>query len=35
MVASNGGIFTFSDLAFVGSLGANPPAAPITSVAVI
>ena len=28
MVGSDGGIFTFSDLGFVGSLGATPPVAP-------
>ena len=35
MVASDGGIFTFSNLAFVGSLGSNPPIVPISSVAVV
>jgi hypothetical protein len=34
MVGTDGGIFNFSDKAFFGSLGANPPAAPIVSVAV-
>jgi hypothetical protein len=34
MVASDGGIFDFSDFPFAGSLGANPPAAPIVSAAV-
>jgi hypothetical protein len=34
MVASDGGIFTFSSLPFYGSLGANPPAAAIVSVAI-
>ena len=33
MVASDGGIFNFSDKPFRGSLGANPPAVPIVSVA--
>jgi hypothetical protein len=33
MVAADGGIFTFSHQAFVGSLGYNPPASPIVSVA--
>jgi hypothetical protein len=33
MVAEDGGIFTFGDAVFDGSLGASPPAAPITSVA--
>jgi hypothetical protein len=33
MVAEDGGIFAFSSLAFVGSLGRQPPARPITSVA--
>ena len=35
MVASDGGIFTFSNLPFLGSLGANPPIVPISSVAVV
>jgi hypothetical protein len=35
MVAEDGGIFTFSDKGFHGSLGANPPADPITSTAVL
>ena len=35
MVGSDGGIFTFSNLAFVGSLGAHPPVVPISSVAVV
>jgi subtilisin family serine protease len=34
MVGTDGGIFNFSDKAFFGSLGANPPASPIVSVAV-
>jgi hypothetical protein len=33
MVATDGGIFAFSDKPFAGSLGANPPAQPIVSVA--
>jgi hypothetical protein len=33
MVASDGGIFDFSDEPFLGSLGGRPPAAPIVSVA--
>jgi hypothetical protein len=33
MVASDGGIFDFSDTHFLGSLAANPPAAPIVGVA--
>ena len=33
MVAEDGGIFNFSDKPFLGSLGANPPALPIVSVA--
>jgi len=33
MVGADGGIFTFSHQAFVGSLGYNPPASPIVSVA--
>ena len=33
MVASDGGIFTFSDKPFAGSLGANPPSNPIVGVA--
>jgi myo-inositol-hexaphosphate 3-phosphohydrolase len=35
MVAEDGGIFNFSDRDFAGSLGATPPAKPITSVAVL
>jgi hypothetical protein len=35
MVGEDGGIFNFSTLGFVGSLGANPPARPIVSVAVL
>ncbi len=33
MVASDGGVFDFSDQPFLGSLGSNPPAAPIVSIA--
>ena len=33
MVASDGGIFDFSDKPFLGSLGASPPAWPVVSVA--
>jgi hypothetical protein len=33
MVGDDGGIFNFSDRAFSGSLGANPPANPIVAVA--
>ena len=33
MVGEDGGIFNFSSQGFAGSLGANPPARPITSVA--
>jgi hypothetical protein len=33
MVGEDGGIFTFSDRDFSGSLGDNPPARPIVSVA--
>ncbi len=32
MVAEDGGIFAFGDVAFRGSLGATPPASPITAV---
>ena len=35
MVGADGGIFDFSDQPFVGSLGANPPAHPIVSVAAV
>ncbi|MGH8999828.1 MAG: phytase, partial [Acidimicrobiia bacterium] len=35
MVAADGGIFNFSDRPFHGSLGANPPADPITAVAAV
>ncbi len=33
MVATDGGIFAFSDKPFAGSLGATPPTRPIVSVA--
>jgi hypothetical protein len=33
MVASDGGIFNFSNQPFVGSLGSNPPANPVVGVA--
>jgi ribosomal protein L24E len=33
MVASDGGVFNFSSKAFLGSLAANPPAAPIIGIA--
>jgi len=33
MVAQDGGIFSFGSVAFHGSLGANPPASPVVSVA--
>jgi hypothetical protein len=32
MVAQDGGIFSFGDVPFYGSLGSNPPAAPVVSV---
>ena len=35
MVGEDGGIFNFSDKPFLGSLGDNPPARPIISVAVL
>ena len=35
MVGEDGGIFSFSDQAFAGSLGASPPARPIVSVAAL
>ena len=35
MVAADGGIFTFGDVPFHGSLGANPPATDIYSVTVM
>jgi ribosomal protein L24E len=35
MVGEDGGIFSFSSKKFAGSLGDNPPAKPITSVAVL
>ena len=35
MVGEDGGIFNFSDKAFLGSLGSTPPAKPIVSVAAL
>ena len=35
MVGEDGGIFSFSNQAFAGSLGANPPPHPIVSVAAL
>jgi hypothetical protein len=35
MVGADGGIFDFSSARFLGSLGANPPSRPITSVAAL
>jgi myo-inositol-hexaphosphate 3-phosphohydrolase len=35
MVGEDGGIFSFSNKPFTGSLGGNPPAAPVTSVAAL
>jgi hypothetical protein len=35
MVGADGGIFNFSDKAFEGSLGGNPPARPITFAATL
>ena len=35
LVASDGGIFNYSNKPFAGSLGASPPAKPVTSVAVL
>jgi hypothetical protein len=35
MVGEDGGIFSFSDLLFAGSLGGHPPARPIVSVATL
>jgi hypothetical protein len=35
MVGEDGGIFNFSDRPFYGSLGGNPPASPIVSVAIL
>ena len=35
MVGEDGGVFTFSDRPFTGSLGARPPAGPIVSVAAL
>jgi len=34
-VGADGGIFSFSDKPFVGSLGATPPARPITFAATL
>ncbi len=33
MVASDGGVFDFSNKAFLGSLASNPPSAPIIGIA--
>lgn len=33
MVAEDGGVFTFGEVPFHGSLGASPPALPVWSVA--
>ena len=35
MVGQDGGTFAFGDVAFHGSLGANPPASPVVSVALV
>ena len=35
MVASDGGVFDFSNRPFFGSLGAHPPAAPVVAIAAI
>jgi hypothetical protein len=35
MVGEDGGIFNFGGGAFAGSLGANPPARPVVSVAAL
>jgi hypothetical protein len=35
MVASDGGVFAFGDVSFYGSLGSNPPASPVVSIAAI
>jgi hypothetical protein len=35
MVGADGGIFSFSDKPFVGSLGANPPLRPIVFAATL
>ena len=35
MVASDGGVFDFSNEAFVGSLATSPPRAPIVGIAVL
>jgi hypothetical protein len=33
MVGEDGGAFSFGDVSFFGSLGTNPPATPVVSVA--
>jgi hypothetical protein len=33
MAAADGGVFSFGDVAFSGSLGANPPPSPVVAVA--
>jgi hypothetical protein len=35
MVAEDGGIFSFGSVAFHGSLGGHPPAAPVVSAALL
>jgi hypothetical protein len=35
MVAEDGGVFSFSDKTFAGSLGGNPPSRPIVAVAAV
>jgi hypothetical protein len=35
MVASDGGIFAFGDVAFHGSLGAHPPTTPVVGAALL
>jgi hypothetical protein len=35
MVAEDGGIFSFSDRPFSGSLGGNPPTRPVVAVAAL
>jgi hypothetical protein len=35
MVAEDGGVFSFSDRPFSGSLGARPPASPVVAVAAL
>ena len=32
MVATDGGVFNFSDQSFLGSLGNDPPAEPVTTI---